>query len=321
MIDSSNHSFDQVEIVLFAPAPATRRTIREALNSVGFRGVRDYFEIEQAREAIVTYNPDLLICDLDQDQDAICAIIADIRRGNIGSNPFMVIMLLTWDPQVNTVNFAMQTGVDDIVMMPISVHLLEQRVDKMINNRKRFVATEDYVGPERRTYNSEDEEEADSTSNFKVPNSLRHKATGDESAAANKDVIETATLLVTQHRLTELTTQVSSLATQAKNQAKRLNGGSNPNLAKTLIKVTRLLDLISSHIDAQGNDNLIILADSMHRVVNTIAESDKPADGLWDILVLSGQAMSAILWDRAGASEMVISALDQAMAAIDLEQS
>ncbi len=317
MIDTSTHNFDQVEIVLFAPAPAMRRTIREALNSVGFRGVRDYFEIEQAREAVVTYNPDLLICDLDQDQDAICSIIADIRRGNIGSNPFMVIILLTWNPQVNSVNFAMQTGVDDIVMMPISVRLLEQRIDKMINNRKRFVATEDYVGPERRAYSSQEEEEANSSNNFKVPNSLRHKATGDESAAARKDVIEYAAQLITQHRLTELTTQVSALATQAKNQAKKLNGDNNT--AKTLIKVTRLLDQISSHVDAQGNDNLIILADSMHRVVDVIARSNKPAAGLWDILVLSGQAMSAILWDRAGASKLVITALDQAMAAISTE--
>ncbi|MFB3149886.1 MAG: hypothetical protein ACE10M_04870, partial [Alphaproteobacteria bacterium] len=115
----------------------------------------------------------------------------------------------------------------------------------------------------------------------------------------------------------ELTTQVSAIATQAKNQAKRLNGDNNP--AKTLIKVTRLLDQISSHVDAQGNDNLIILADSMHRVVNVIAETDDPAHFLWDILVLSGQAMSAILWDRAGASELVITALDQAMAAIGAE--
>ncbi|MCH8138698.1 MAG: hypothetical protein IH926_07065, partial [Proteobacteria bacterium] len=44
-----------------------------------------------------------------------------------------------------------------------------------------------------------------------------------------------------------------------------------------------------------------------------------PAHSLWDILVLSGQAMSAILWDRAGASELIITALDQAMAAIGTE--
>ena len=316
MRDSSNYNFDEVEIVLFAPAPAMRRTIREALNSVVIRGIRDYLAVEQAREAIITYNPDLFICDLDQNQDAICSIIADIRHGNIGTNPFMVIMLLTWDPEVNAVNFAMQTGVDDIVMMPISVRLLEQRIDKMINNRKRFVATEDYVGPERRAQSSE-EEEVDGSNNFAVPNSLRHKTTGDESAAAHKDVIEDATQLITQHRLTELTTQVSALATRAKNQAKKPNGDSNPT--KTLIKVTRLLDQISSHVDAQDNNNLIILADSMHRVVNVIAQTDDPADGLWDILVLSGQAMSAILWDRAGASELIITALDQAMAAISLE--
>ncbi len=317
MMDASNHNFDEVEIVLFAPAPAMRRMIREALNSVGFREIRDHLDIEQAREAIVTYNPDLLICDLDRDQDAICSIIADIRRGKIGSNPFMVIMLLTCDPKLNAVNFAMQTGVDDIVTMPISVRLLRQRIDNMINNRKRFVATEDYVGPERRAYSSQEEEEANSSNNFQVPNSLRHKATGDETAAAHKDGIEDASQLITQHRLTELTTQVSAIATRAKNQAKRLNGDNNP--AKTLIKVTRLLDQISSHVDAQGNDNLIILADSMHRVVNVIAETDDPAHFLWDILVLSGQAMSAILWDRAGASELVITALDQAMAAISVE--
>ena len=317
MIDSSDYNLGEVEIVLFAPAPATRRTIREALNSVGFRGIKDYLDIEQAREAIITYNPDLLICDLDQDQDAVCSIITDIRHGNIGSNPFMIIMLLTWNPQVNAVNFAMQTGVDDIVMMPLSVRLLEQRIDKMIRNRKRFVATEDYVGPERRAYSSREEEEANSSNNFEVPNSLRHKATGDESAAANKDMIETTSQIITQHRLTELTTQVSALATRAKNEAKRLNGKNNP--AKTLIKVTRLLDQISSHVDAQGNDNLIILADSMHRVVNSIAQNDDPNHGLWDILVLSGQALSAILWDRAGASDLVISALDHAMAEVNLQ--
>ncbi len=313
MRDASNYNFDDVEIVLFTPAPAMRRTIREALNSVGFRGIRDYLAIEQARDAIITYNPDLLICDLDRDQDAICSIIADIRHGNIGSNPFMVIMLLTCDPKVNAVNFAMQTGVDDIVTMPISVRLLKQRIDKMIYNRKRFVATEDYVGPERRAYSSQEEEEANGANNFQVPNSLRHKTTGDETAAAHKDVIENASQLVTQHRLTELTAQVSAIATQAK----KLNGDNNP--AKTLIKVTRLLDQISSHVDAKGNSDLMILADSMHRVVNVIAETDDPAHTLWDILVLSGQAMSAILWDRAGASDLVISALDSAMAAIGAE--
>jgi len=317
MYAATNHNLDEVEIVLFAPSPAMLRTLREALNNVGIRGIRDYLAIEQAREAIVTDNPDLLICDFDLDQDAICSIIADIRHGNIGPNPFMVIMLLTWEPEVNAVNFAMQTGVDDIVMMPISVRLLEQRIDNLIHNRKRFVATEDYVGPERRAHSSQEEEEGNSSNNFQVPNSLRYKTTGDESAAAHKDVIEDASQLITQHRLTELTTQVSALATQAKNQAKKLNGDNNP--ATTLIKMTRLLDQISSHVDAQGNDNLIILADSMHRVFNVIAETDDPAHGLWDILVLSGQAMSAILWDRAGASELVITALDQAMAAISAE--
>ena len=310
MYAATNSNLDDVEIVLFAPAPAMLRTLREVLNNVGIRAIRDYLDIEQAREAIVTDNPDLLILDLDGNQGAICSIIADIRHGNIGSNPFMVIMLLTWDPEVNAVKFAMQTGVDDIVTMPVSVRLLKQRIDKMIHDRKRFVATEDYVGPERRAYSSEEEEEANSSNNFNVPNSLRYKATGDESAAARKDVIEDASQLVTQHRLTELTTQVSALATQAK----KLNGDNNP--AKTLITVTRLLDQISSHVDAQGNNNLIILADSMHRVVNVIAETDDPAHGLWDILVLSGHAMSAILADREGASDLVISALDSAMAAI-----
>ncbi len=314
MYAATNYYLDDVEIVLFAPSPAIRRTLREALNNVGFRAIQEFIDVDQTRDAIVTYGPDLLILDLDHDREGICSVISDIRHGKIGSNPFLVIMLLTWAPEVNAVNVAMQTGVDDIIMMPISVRLLEQRIDNLINNRKRFVATEDYVGPERRAYSSSEDEEESNENNFKVPNSLRYKTTGDKSAAAHKDVIEDASQLITQHRLTELTTQVSALAAQAKNQAKRLNGDNNP--AKTLIKVTRLLDQISSHVDAQGNDNLIILADSMHRVVNVIAETDDLAHGLWDILVLSGHAMSAILADREGASDLVISALDSAMAAI-----
>ncbi|MCH8197026.1 MAG: hypothetical protein IH904_02985 [Proteobacteria bacterium] len=314
MYAATNYYFNDVEIVLFAPSPAIRRTLREALNNIGFRAIQEFIDVDQTRDAIVTYGPDLLIFDLDHDKEGICSIIADIRHGSIGSNPFLVIMLLTWDPEVNAVKVAMQTGVDDIVSMPISVRLLKQRIDNLINNRKRFVATEDYVGPERRAYSSSEDEEESNENNFKVPNSLRYKTTGDKSAAAHKDVIEDATHLITQHRLTELTTQVSALAAQAKSQAKKSNGDNNP--AKTQIEVTRLLDQISSHVDAQGNDNLIILADSMHRVVDVIAQSDKPADRLWDILVLSGHAMSAILADRERASDLVISTLDSAMAAI-----
>ncbi len=38
MYAATNYYLDDVEIVLFAPAPAKRRTLREALNNVGFGG-------------------------------------------------------------------------------------------------------------------------------------------------------------------------------------------------------------------------------------------------------------------------------------------
>lgn len=315
MYAAGNYNLDDVEIVLFAPAPAIRRTLREALNNVGFRAIQEFIDVDQTRDAIVTYGPDLLIFDLDHDREGICSVISDIRHGNIGSNPFLVIMLLTWDPELNTVNFAMQIGVDDIVSMPVSVRFLKQRIDNLINNRKRFVATDDYVGPVRGAGTPCDaDQEKVNGQNFEVPNSLRHKATGDETAAAGKDVIENANFLITRHRLSRLTTEVSELAAWAREQAAK--GQGKDASAEIVARMTRLVNQVGSHIDVQGDGNLAVLADSMHRVVGLIAQSAGPAHRLWGILELSGQAMSAILADREGASDLVIAALDKAMAVI-----
>ncbi len=74
---------------------------------------------------------------------------------------------------------------------------MRQRVVNQIENRKEFIATDDYVGPDRRAENRDLSE--DDLASIKVPNSLRHAATGDESAAPSEERVRAIALFRRGH--------------------------------------------------------------------------------------------------------------------------
>jgi hypothetical protein len=70
----------------------------------------------------------------------------------------------------------------------VTARALRERVVNQIENRKEFIATDDYVGPDRRA--DERELTEDDPAAIEVPNSLRHAATGDESAALSEERVQ-----------------------------------------------------------------------------------------------------------------------------------
>ena len=100
---------------------------------------------------------------------------ANISR--IFANPFLVINVITWKPSDDVIRTLVNAGADDIIVMPISIGAVASRVDNIIQNRKKFVATPRYVGPDRRQPGRENDSEL---AGFDVPNGVRYKATGDE---------------------------------------------------------------------------------------------------------------------------------------------
>ena len=118
----------------------------------------------------------MLICGTEFPDGDACKFIAAIRHSEIGANPFIPVIATTWDPTPELVRKIIDSGADDLVVKPISVGHLLERVQSLVYKRKPFVVTTDYVGPDRHRTPSRMAE----TALIDVPNPLKARITGED---------------------------------------------------------------------------------------------------------------------------------------------
>lgn len=173
MFRASEKNRGNVKILLADSHSYMRQGLRNALAHEGYRDVRAVGRLTTLREMIAASAADLLILDVDTpDGDAI-DLVTDIRNNRLGRNPFLPIILVTWDSDPTAINRAAGSGVDFILMKPLSPAVLFARIESLVTQRKPFIAIAGYIGPERR-----EKERWGDTRHFEVPNTLRDKLDG-----------------------------------------------------------------------------------------------------------------------------------------------
>ena len=98
-------------------------------------------------------------------------VTSAIRNNEIGHNPFLAILALSWDPTERLVKAAADSGADFLIAAPFSPKEILDGIRSLVHNRAQVVVTSDFVGPDRR-----DGDQRNSTVPLlAVPNSLRDK--------------------------------------------------------------------------------------------------------------------------------------------------
>jgi DNA-binding response OmpR family regulator len=162
-----------VKIVLADSDSYMRQGLRNAFATEGYQDFRTVGRVTLLRELLASTPTDLLILDVDApDGDAI-GLVRDIRAGKLGRNPFLPIIMATWDADPGKIGRAAHAGVDAILAKPLAPAHLFSRIDFLVNSRKPFIATNTYFGPERRT-----RERQGCIRHFEVPNTLKDKIEG-----------------------------------------------------------------------------------------------------------------------------------------------
>jgi len=216
-LPTASYNFTHVDVALLGFGQGTRQSIRDVLLSNGIRRLHDASNIEQMRRLVVGVEPDLLLFQVDRDPDGVYQLVTDIRHGRLGSNPYVVIFGFTWRAEKGLVSVAINAGVDDIITMPISIQMVFDRIDNIIRQRKNFVVTSEYIGPDRR---QDSRPIADDDTSFAVPNVLKLKAENDRSVEVDLHAIARANRVVVVRRLRRLTSRLNSLATGYEQKAR-----------------------------------------------------------------------------------------------------
>jgi DNA-binding response OmpR family regulator len=145
-----DRSYEKAATLVFDPVAANRTATRASLHTLGFRGVELAPAIEVFENRLSRAPFDLVLAEANGAEADICRLIQALRLGQIGPNPFTVVILTTWRREAAIVGQVVNSGADDLIARPFSTTLLGERIRVQVERRKAFVVTSNYIGPDRR---------------------------------------------------------------------------------------------------------------------------------------------------------------------------
>ncbi|MBT5674710.1 MAG: hypothetical protein HOJ07_03405 [Rhodospirillaceae bacterium] len=315
--NAPGYNLADVEVVLFSPVQNTRRVIRDAVHGAGFRRVNVVNSLDKLRRAVRETEFDMLVLEAKEHIEGVCEHIRDIRHGRLGKNPYLVITVITWKPDDTTIRKFVDVGADDIITMPISIGAVTHRVDHIVENRQKFIATSRYVGPDRRDPGRK--QDPSDPGGFEVPNGVRFKATGDDSAKVDYEKIERANRIVREHRLRRSTLRFDHFAAKLERFIKQKPGESLPR--KELAEMNELVGYIVRETEGDPRSEILELVGSLQKIMNEAAMDGHPEANLFALLRVHGEALLALLRGGEEAAELVVRAVFTAAKVIDKRSS
>lgn len=185
-----------------------RNIVKVILHDYGFRSIRLAATLAEAEAEMARAMPDLLVAEVMLPDGDFCAYVRALRHHEVGSNPFLPVIGITWDPTLDLVRRVIDSGADDLLAKPISTAQMQERIRSLIVARKPFGVTSEYIGPDRRSGASARET---TIPLIEVPNTLKAKATGADEELDLQKAIDEAISDVNLHKLDRHAHQINGL--------------------------------------------------------------------------------------------------------------
>ena len=174
-------NFGNIGVFLVDGDAGARQGVRHILFNEGCRDIRLGDDCKEVVTVLGQNDPDLIIGELRLPDGNFAAVTQKIRHGKIGHNPFVpIILVVVEDEDPKAVKAALDMGVDDVVSKPVSAVGLMSRISRLVEKRRPFVVTEDYMGPKR----VQDE----GAKAIDAPNHLSRKLKGEKIGFLDKEM-------------------------------------------------------------------------------------------------------------------------------------
>ncbi len=183
-----------------------RQQLRDMFLAQGLKQISCHSTLQSLRNLLFQLPPDLLVVGDDFDP-AVFDLIKEIRFQQVGDNPFMLISVLVEPSRADALDRAIAAGVDDIIIKPVTAGRVQERLKLLTFHRRPFIATEGYLGPERKS-----EERPIGLRRIPVVNTLLEKVSGRElDKYALKALVEGSLEKVIQAQLDSQTSRLGEV--------------------------------------------------------------------------------------------------------------
>lgn len=259
---------------------SARHIVRTSLQGVNNTNFSEYRDFSTLYDDLSFSWPDLLILDFDLPGGDMCKMVRSLRHDDFGKNPFVPIIAMTWEAKFSTVSRIIDSGVDVVLLKPLATTSITKHVERLTTDRKLFVVTSDYIGPDRRN----DGTRPNTGPLIEVPNTLQTKRNGDalnivalqtwiaqELGTVNTarlrsnagEIIRIFDLILPAYESRDIKkstfTQLGRVKAITKDISRRINGGDYEHIADFCDNLIGLIhSIVASRTDPPKKDLLLI---------------------------------------------------------------
>lgn len=180
-------TYDNVRAVCGIRDPQLRASVRQTLAGHGLRRCEHVSDLDGLHGHLAGGDVDLVVTTPELNGADVGAMLQDVRHGQVGENPFVIVMTLMESPSPDLARRIVDTGTDDLLLMSLLTSQLADRIGNFVVGRKPFIVTHDYVGPDRRGG-----ERQDSATVIEVPNPVRWQVVANADQASLKEQVRVA---------------------------------------------------------------------------------------------------------------------------------
>jgi DNA-binding response OmpR family regulator len=196
--------------VIYDPVRGNMLTTRSALHGIGFRRIDGITALPELLRRLDDAELAMLFIEASEAPKQTVEMIRALRLGELGVNPFLPIVATLWTGQTDLVAELMNAGSDDVLLRPFSVAQAGDRVRALVANRKPFVITSDYLGPDR---SGRQAKTGTAPTPFVAPNPLRARVTGESGNPVEEaEALAEAKRRVAKERLAKLARRIAMAA-------------------------------------------------------------------------------------------------------------
>jgi len=141
------YCFDDVTILLADDSETMSSMIGSVLRALGSGRVLTVANGLDALQILTAERVDLVITDWRMQPVDGLELVRRMRSGTEQQDRFVPIIMMTAYTEPERVTQALEAGVSDILVKPVTVDLLCKRLTRLIEKPRPFIKTDSYFGP------------------------------------------------------------------------------------------------------------------------------------------------------------------------------
>jgi len=150
----SHKQLSTLKVLIVDDENTMRKVTRSLLQAIGVKSIHEAHNGRSGLDAICILAPDIVILDWQMPSLTGAEFVRRVRSPGSFPYPDVPIIMLTAFGERSRVVEAVQLGVNEFLLKPVSSKALQARLISIIAKPRRMVKKGDYYGPEPRTISS-----------------------------------------------------------------------------------------------------------------------------------------------------------------------